>query len=137
MIPERAKLRSLKNHLIGLEMTLDIIERDLLIAHQNLDYLTKVEQDLIINITFLKKEKIVSIASEYKKAKEELIIVRKNIQHYQNTRVKLERENEGRRRAYQKYYQEYKDLERFLENRKVILLFDPSRKKKKEDNDEG
>lgn len=136
MIPEMVRLKRLKNYLVSLEVNLDIISDELLSIRKNVDYLLKLEQDLIANIQILKKEKIVSIASEYQKTKEELSTTRKNLEYYRNRQQRLESDKVSNRAIYKDYLHEYKELEHFLDNRKVILLFDSSKRKKK-DSDEG
>ena len=137
MTTERSKLNKLKNSLIGVEMQLDLIERDLMIANQNIDYLKKVKADLLANIKILKQEKIISIASEYKKTKEELVLADNNINYYEQLKKTLDEKNEIERKAYSNYYKEYKDLEKCIENRKVILIFDPDKRKGKKGSNEG
>lgn len=126
------KLRKIKNAIIGIKMQLNLIEGDLLTIDNNLDHLHKIEEDLMFNINLLKNEKIIAIASQYKQSKIELKVIRKNISNYEKMKKSLANKMIFFLKSHQSNMEEYKELKKTVDNRKVILLFDPKRKKKKQ-----
>ena len=131
MVEERVEVRKLKSYLVGLEMELSMLEENIVSTKNTISYLRKMEEDLSSNIKFLKKEKVISIASEYRKSIEELKIIKKNLSQYQSATINMSEEYGRKRREYDENYEKYKSLEHYIENRRVILLFDPKKRKKK------
>ena len=125
------KVKLLRDHMIGLRMELDLVINDLSVVNTDLEYLEKIEQDLVTNIIILKKEKVIAIASQYKKSLLELESVRKNISHYRNTKLQLDRKYEIKSKSYQRIFEDYEHRRKIMERSKVILLFDQKKRRKK------
>ena len=137
MKPSLKKVKHLRDTLVGLEMQIGTINQDLSIVAYNLTHLRKLENDLIFNIIFLKKDKIIAIASEYKKSKEELKSVQKSIRKYVNDEIRLSRALEEYTRKFNTCVEEYEFARKQLDSEKVILIFDPSKRRKKNEGQEG
>jgi len=71
------QVKRLRDHMIGLRMELDLIVNDLSVKTTDLEFLETLEGDLVYNINVLRQEKIIAIASQYKKSLLELESVRK------------------------------------------------------------
>lgn len=124
------KLKQLRDHLVGLEMNLSMIERDLQAVEKDIAFLNNLQTVLVENLTILKSDKIIAIASEYKRSDEELKKVRENLSFYSNMKIKLQKDFDKYEKARVKYFEEYTALQQVINRRKVILLFDPSKRKK-------
>lgn len=112
-------------------MNLSLVEKDLEQAHNNLKYFSKMEAGLLNNIRTLKKSKIVTIAMEYRKATKELEIVRQNLLQYGNIKDQLTKIYDKNTENHKTCLENYKNMEKEINDTKVVLLFDPNRKKSK------
>jgi len=124
------KVKKLKDALLGLEMELDILEADLFELTVDLKHLNKIEESLIYNIDFLKKDGIIAVASEYKKSVEQLKTVRDKILKYQSLKNKVMNSMKQKIQSKDFYQEEFNKRYKELENNQVLLVF----KIKKEDN---
>ena len=123
------RVKHLRDTLVGLEMQIGSIQQDLSIIDYNLAHLRRLERELVFNINFLKKEKIIAIAQEYKKSVLELKSVRKSIVKYVNDEIRISAKLERYIKRYSEYEEEFLSAQRQLENEKVVLIFDLSKKK--------
>ena len=130
MRKEIAELKHLKGCILGLEMDLTLIERDIIVVTNDIDFLKKMEKDLIFNIQLLRRKNVIAIASEYKRSIEELGRVQSDIKSYTDLKNKLNSDYSEKLKEYKKYMKSFKKLEADIKNQKVILLFDPKRKRK-------
>lgn len=124
------KLKKIRDTVIGLELQLNTLQAEMEIAEDNLTQLYMMEAELIENIDVLRKEKIVAMASEYRKSVDGLIHVRKKIDLWRNKKLVLDRKLEIKQKSYQSYKRDFDTLKKQLDNRKVILLFNPKSRKK-------
>ena len=123
------KLKHLRDSIIGIEMQLSVIDRDLFAVKKDIAYLTDLEVVLVENIKILKSDKIIAIASEFKRSIEELKKVRENLSFYTGMKHKLEKKLEKFEKMKIIYLEDFSIMKNMLDSSKVILLFDPSRKK--------
>ena len=65
-----SNVKKLKDTLLGLEMGLDILESDLFEIVLNLKNLKQMQVSLEYNIEYLKRDKIIAVASEFKRSVE-------------------------------------------------------------------
>ncbi len=65
-------LEKIDRNIKDAEIRLKTFELNIGTIQKELDFLAALESQLVVNIEFLKKHKIVAIATEYKKAKEDL-----------------------------------------------------------------
>ncbi len=125
------KLKKIRDTIVGLEMQLNLIHGDMDVIMTDLIHMYAIEAELSENIVILKKDKIVTIASEYKKSVYELGMVQKKIAQWKNRELSLSRRMEVKERAYKSNVEQFESLKSILEKQKVILLFDPNRKRRK------
>jgi hypothetical protein len=131
MREELKKLKRLRDTLVGLEMELSVLEQDLTAIRTDLNYLYKLQDDLEENIRILKKEKVIAMAEQYKKSIDELEKTKKLIRDRINIEIRTRRRFQTVERRYKTYNKDYKQLYKQVQNHKVVLLFDPSKRKKK------
>lgn len=125
------RVKTLEAKLIGLEMELKLMINDLAIIKYNITQLVQMEKRLVYNINFLKKDKVIATASEYKKSVEELGAARESLQTYYDLEKAFISRIEEAEKLYSEFMEEYERAKGKLENEKVILLFDPKKRKKK------
>lgn len=133
---EPPELKDLRAKILGTEMELELLFKDLEKGEAELSYNIKLQERLVENIHFLQKESpIVSIA-EYQKAKQQLSIVSARINHYSK---KLGPVRNKAKRLEEEYS---KDMDTFLDfykkNRERptnLLVFKNERNKAKKDSD--
>jgi len=126
------RLKIAEKTIIEIEMRLNLIEGDLIVINSDLDYLNKIKEDLEYNIDLLKKEKIIAIASQYRRSINELAVVNTNIHNYENMKKALALRMGMVLKQHKEVKELHDNLKRALSDRKVILLFDPKRKKKRD-----
>ena len=131
MTNDLSKLKKIKDTIIGLEMQLSLSDRDLSIVSSDLDYLLKKEEDLLFNIWFLKKKKVVVAIAEYFRSTVELEATKGSISRYRNKKSSTVSLVNKLNRSLEIYREDLKAQEKILENRKTILLFDQSKRRKK------
>lgn len=125
------KLKRIRDTIIGLEMQISLLRGDLDIIVRDLLHMYAVEEELIENIKVLKTDKIVAVASEYKRSIIELSSVRRKIDQWRNKELLLIRKLEIKEKSYEMNVLDFEVLKKRLEKKKVILLFDPSKRRKK------
>ena len=123
-------LKVAEKAIIEIEMRLNMVESDLIVINNDLDYLRKIKEDLEYNIDLLKKEKVIAIASQYKRSIDELSVVNTNIYNYESMKKVLALKMGNLLKQHEEHREFHDNLKKTLSNRKVILLFDPQRKKK-------
>jgi hypothetical protein len=124
------RLEKLKNKIVGMEMNLSLIDGDLVKIHFDLGQLNRLETTLVENIRILKTDRIVTIASEYKKSTTELEMVRIDILFLSRLRCKLELQRDKMAAEQEEGLLQVKALENVIKSQRVILLFDQHKKRK-------
>ena len=125
------KLKKIRDFLVGVEMQLNLLYSNLNVVCDDLTHMYTVENELIENIKILKQDYIVAIASEYRRSIRELDYVRKKIAQWRNKQTILERRIARNQRIYKQYSDDFNALKKFVDNRKVVLLFDQNKRRKK------
>lgn len=124
-------ISKIRGNVLGIEMALSILEDDLSFVEEKLSFLTKVEEDLIYNIDFLRKPEIISVMSEYHKSITELKVIRKEIIKNRNLKIKIQKDIEKNMKSYDYYMDKLEQAYKDMEEDKVILLF-----KRKDDGEQ-
>lgn len=124
------RLKQLRDKIIGIEMHLSMVQHDLSAIDRDIEFLNDLALVLKENIEVLKSDGIIAIASEYKKAVEELKVVNTNLQYYSSMKITLNRDYDRHMKMRDDSIAEYEELKKHLDSRKVILLFDQSKRKK-------
>ncbi len=118
-------------------MELDILEHDLASLTGDITHLEIIKSDLNYNVNILKRNGIVASAFEYKKSVEQLETVDDKIAEYRSIRNRLIDKFDKKLENFKYYSSEYELAFGKLEKEKVILLFDPNKRKKKDDESKG
>lgn len=124
------RLKQLRDHIVGVEMHLTMIQADLGAIDRDIQFLEDLALVLRENIEVLKSDKIIAVASEYKKAVDELKTVNKNLSYYMSMKFKLNKDFDKYSRIRDNSIADFDALKKEIDGRKVILLFDPSKRKK-------
>ena len=124
------RLKQLRDQIVGIEMNLSLIQSDLTAIDGDIKFLEDLALVLKENIEVLKSDKIIAVASEYKRTLAELKTVKENLNFYIRTKQDLLRNKERHDRMREASLAEYESLKKQIDNRKVILLFDPTKRKK-------
>lgn len=117
------QLNKLKSELIGIEMSLDIVDQDFVEINNNLAYLHVVQSDLIYNLKFLRQDNIVAIMASYNQSIKELKEVQDRIIKYRYLRSQIIDKNDSLINNKKLIEQELKQMENEISNDKVVLLF--------------
>ena len=125
-----ARVKRLKDKLLGIEMELSLLESDLRTITQDLTTLGSLKRELEYNVKFLKKEGVIAIFSEYEKSVIQLAKVKRKIVSLVSLRSKLRRDLDTKAEQHAYYYEEYVKAYEIAEAENVILVMDKYRKKK-------
>lgn len=123
-------LKKIRDHIVGLEMKLDLIKGDLRAVEGDLIFLESMEINLTENMRILKQDGIVTKASEYKKIQIELDTVNKNLVFYRDVKEQLLRDLVRYEKITLDAWADYELKKQKYESRQVVLQFDPSKRKK-------
>lgn len=130
MNQDLARLKKLRDQVVGIEMHISIVQADLLAIDRDIQYLDDLAVVLTENIQVLKSIGIIAMITEYKRSVQELKTVYENLEHYRNMKIQLNRDFDKHIKMRDSTLFDFEILKRQLDGRKVILLFDPSRRKK-------
>lgn len=130
MSQDLRKLKQLRERALGARMQLDLIESDLIAVAADISYLNKLLNMLNENITILKSDGIVAIASEYKKIRQESQTAKENLSFYKKLENSLFRELDKYKNIYDICLKDYEKLKADLDSRTVVVRFDPAKRKK-------
>lgn len=127
-VRESVEVRELRGKILGMEMELNILSRDLDAHKTQLFYNLRAKKQIDENINFLKKSKAAVSLSEYRKIKQQKNLIEMRIKYYKQKIQPLE-QILNRKEDYHK-----KEIERFHEIYRMqftnnILEFPSDRKK--------
>lgn len=125
------RLKQLKDQIVGIEMHLSLIQSDLISIDGDIKFLEDLALVLKENIEVLKSDKIIAVATEYKRAIAELKTVNINLDFYTRTKFELIQSKARHEKMKSDSLLEFEELRRHIDNRKIILLFDPTKRKNK------
>ena len=112
-------------------MHLSLIQSDLIAIDGDIKFLEDLALVLTENIEVLKSDKIIAVASEYKRAVAELKTVNQNLKFYIQTKVQLVQTQARHEKIMNESLLEFEELKKHVDNRKIILLFDQTKRKNK------
>ena len=127
------RVDKLRGIMLGLEMNLKLLDDDLGEVCNILIHLTKIESDLIYNIKLHKSNKVITVAKEFQRSKDELVVIKEEIIKYNNFKDSIEKKIEKKLKAYQYYMDEHETAYNQLNSEAVILLFRKDKNEQKED----
>lgn len=119
----KQRLTDIRGRLLGIEMDLHLLERELDDLKDSLAFLEQTESDLKYNINMHKKPGIISIAKEYQKTVWQLGVVEKHIVNYKKDICNIQQKIEKKEEDYQKTMLEYESTFRHLEEERDVLPF--------------
>lgn len=125
------RLKQLRDQIVGIEMHLSLIQSDLIAIDGDIKFLEDLALVLTENIEVLKSDKIIAVASEYKRAVAELKTVNQNLKFYIQTKVQLVQTQARHEKIMNESLLEFEELKKHVDNRKIILLFDQTKRKNK------
>lgn len=129
MRDDLVKLKRLQDTVIGLELELDMTEKEILVLSSDIGYMEIARDTLIENLKILKKEKIIAMVSQYKKSINDLNYITNKIRKFKKKLFELEQHYDKNLRHYNIYKKDYLEHKKLVENQKVILYFDKSKKR--------
>jgi hypothetical protein len=123
MKPSVKRVKDLEAVIVMLEVDMDIATRELSVVNHNVRQFRKIKRRLLANIQILKQDRIVVIASEYKKIQEELGYVSENLIMYTNMKNFHQQGLAKKCELYKQYVSELDMANKILENEKVVVMF--------------
>ncbi len=130
MNQDLARLKKLRDQVVGIEMHISLVQHDLFAVDRDIQYLEDLALVLTENVQVLKSAGIIAMITEYKRSVQELKTVLVNLEHYRNLKIQLNRDFDKHVKLRDDTLFEFEIMKKMLDGRKVILLFDPSRRKK-------
>jgi len=131
MREDLVKLKQLRDNLIGIELDIDIHERDLFMMNKDLEYMEIVQATLNENLRILKLEKVIAMVVQYRRTLEELEYIDKRIsQKKYEIKITTDRLDKLYRK-FDTYKIDYDAHKKFVESQKVVLFFDQKKRKVK------
>lgn len=127
------RVDELRGIMLGLEMNLKLLDDDLDEVCNNLIHLTKLEADLTYNIKLHKSGTVITVAKEFKRSIDELVIIKEEIIKHNNSKFSIERKMEKKLESYEYYMKEHELAFEQLNSEAVILLFRKGKNEQKED----
>jgi hypothetical protein len=124
------RLKQLRDQILGIEMHISLLHNDLIVIDRDIDFLKDLALVLNENIEVLKTDGIIAIATEYKKAMDELKVVNKNLEYYLDMKDTLTRESVRHIKMKEDSILEYEELKKRIDSQRVVLVFDQSKRKR-------
>jgi len=125
------QLNDLRKNMEILKITLDSLKKDLSKTILLLKNYEIIEEAIVENIRQLKKERVIALASQYKLSIEQLKKTREDIEYYHNIEKSLSKRIEESAVKYSISKHAHMRLKRYIQNHRVILTFDKSKKRNK------
>jgi chromosome segregation ATPase len=130
MDQSHAKLKTLRDNIVGIEMKINLLELRLTSLERDIEDVDSLAHMLAENIAILKMRGIVAIAIEYKKIIKEFNTANTNLSflkdQYRKTLDAFDTFHDKKDEA----LKEYNELKDKIEEGQVVLAFDPSKRKK-------
>lgn len=117
------RFRDLKGMLVGIEMDLKLLKSDLIAFNNDIFLLKELKNELEYNIDFLKKPKIISKITEYKKSVDQLEKVNKKLIKVTRSKKDVMDKILKKHESYEYYHEEYRKVYLDIEKDPVILVF--------------
>lgn len=131
MREDLAELKILQDRVIGLELEISIIAKDIEILEKDIYYLKIAQYTLKENLRVLKSEKVIAMVNQYKKSIEELDYVSSKIMVYSNKLKNKVKQFNKLTLQKSSALIEFNQVSKIIENRRVVLLFDQSKRRTK------
>lgn len=132
---DELKLKMLRSSLVSLEIEMSIIEKDMDFIVYDIEYLEKIKGTLTQNKKILKSQKIVSMASSYKKTVMDIENVKARLKSYYHVLNKKRESFEKIEQQYEKLNKDIQMAEEYLANKRIVVDFEEAKRKRKGRND--
>lgn len=130
MNQELARLKKLRDEIVGIEMHLSMIQSDLIAVGRDVEFLDNFKTTIEENIKTLKEEAVIVSAPEFKKILVEYNTVVDNLAFYHGLETKLLRDLDKYNKMSKERIAEYELLKKNFEQTQTVLKFDLSKRKK-------
>lgn len=117
------RIKELKVILLGLEMDRDLLEQDLNDLNTDIDNFKIYKEKLEENIKVLKRKKIITIASEFKRIKEQIVTIENRLTKHAIVRDSVLKMLSRKRLDYNKHKEELDHLQQELNRPPIVLPF--------------
>jgi len=135
MLKDLEQINHVRSSIISLEMEISVLEGDYTMAKMHLYNLGKLQKEYEFNLSILKKRKVVVVAAQYKNTVEDLAKVIHKIKHYERAIVRITRDKKIKMKAKKFLVEKYERLKHKLDNKKVLLKFEPRKGENKRDGE--
>lgn len=129
MNQDLTRLKKLRDQIVGIEMHISMAEVDIFTVEKDIQYLEDLAVILVENIDVLKSDKIVTVASEYKRVTDELRTVNKNLNYYNGMKHFLIKDLDRVTKLKNDTIFEYENLKLQIDSCRAVLPFDISKRK--------
>jgi predicted nucleic acid-binding Zn-ribbon protein len=109
-VKEWKEVKELRGKLLGMEMELSLISKDLERFKMELSFNQNVLVNITENIMFLKKSKAAVSLNEYKKIKQQKSLIEKRIFHYRNKITPLQKDLASKEKVYNENMELFKKM---------------------------
>ena len=118
-----SRIEEIAGTLMGLELSLKLLEDDIETVQSNIGYLEKIKEDLEYNISLHRSDKVITVVEGYKKSLDELKSVKKELTKFENSKKMLKRKMDEKLKTYDYYFEEYvKEVENMKKETKILLF---------------
>jgi chromosome segregation ATPase len=119
------RAKELRKQLLILETDLISMQAEIEVSNNTIIKLEKIKEDLEFNLIHHRQPETIPIIKEYKKTKEDLQIVQKNMLEWQKKANQLSTKIEEAEKKLVRLRQEYESVFNHIKNDNIILIFKP------------
>lgn len=118
-----SRIEEIAGTLVGLELSLKLLEDDIETVQSSIVYLEKIKEDLEYNINLHRSDKVITVVEGYRKSLNELKSVKKELKRFENSEKTLKRKMDEKLKTYDYYFEEYvKEVENMKKQTKILLF---------------
>ena len=118
-----SRIEEIAGTLMGLELSLKLLEDDIETIQSSIVYLEKIKEDLEYNINLHRSDKVITVVEGYRKSLNELKSVKKELKRFENSEKTLKRKMDEKLKTYDYYFEEYvKEVENMKKQTKILLF---------------
>ena len=118
-----SRIEEIAGTLMGLELSLKLLEDDIETVQSIIVYLEKIKEDLEYNINLHRSDKVITVVEGYRKSLNELKSVKKELKRFENSEKTLKRKMDEKLKTYDYYFEEYvKEVENMKKQTKILLF---------------
>ena len=126
-----AILKTLRDNLIAIEWDIALLEKEIEEYAQKIGYMQVVLENLKANLEVLKNQKVIAMASQYKQTVAEIKNIESTIKNMEYQISLRDIQLNSKNRHFETMQERYQHQKKIVENSKVVLRFDQSKRKKR------